>query len=457
MALIRTRDTERVATKMKEEVLPEIMKLRPDIIKQMREASPESFESNMMENNPEWEEIMEKSGLSKKMQELSDLQSDGADLMMVAFSNLKQFPFFNIASNWFLPFNVSHSAINAGEKERETIEKIMEIGRNVCDSDKYSLAIALGKMPESQKQMLISQIDAQFNQFSEEIKDREFKSSAPEFDEEVTKVIRDLYRFFKLFRKKEGFDDPFKSPFNFLEIPVLGDMMSDVEIVTLVGEFYFKRKYYAEALSLFNNLAEENPTDAALWEKIGFCYQSMKFYEKAIEAYNHAELLKTPGTWLLRNLAYCNKKTGNFEAALDYYSTLLEENPEDMTLLLNAGYCAMEAGKPDKALKHYYHANYIESDNLNILRAIAWSEFLLSNFDKSLIYYERILNSEPQTTDFLNIGHMYFIKGDLKKALEFYLKASEENYDNFREAFLNDLEILVNKGAEKENVYILLD
>ena len=457
MALIRTRDTDRVAHKMKEEVLPEIMKLRPDIIKRMREAPPESFENNMLENNPEWEELLEKSGLSKKMQELSELQSDGADLMMVAFSNLKQFPFFNFAANWFIPFNINNTAINADQKDREIIEKIMEIGRNVCDSDKYSLAIALGKMPESQKQMMISQIDAQFSQFSEEIKDKGLKSSAPEFDEEVTKVIRDLYRFFKLFRKREGFEDPFKSPFNFLDLPVFGEMMSDVEIVSLVGEFYFKRKYYTEALSLFNYLAEEMSDDPSLWEKIGFCYQSMKFYDKAIEAYNHAELLKAPGVWLLKNLAFCNKKNGNYSAALNYYTTLLENNPEDMALLLNAGYCAMEAGNPEQALKHYYHANYIDSDNINIYRAIAWSEFLISNFDKSLKYYEKILADNPQTTDYLNIGHLYLSKGELKNALEYYRKASEEGDDSFRVAFLNDIDILKKKGIREEDIFILLD
>ena len=102
MALIRTRDTDRISTKMKEEVIPEIMKLQPDILKKMREASPENLDGGGMEYNPEWEEMLNKSGLTEKMRELSDMQSDGADLMMVAFSNLKQFSFFNSVANWFL-------------------------------------------------------------------------------------------------------------------------------------------------------------------------------------------------------------------------------------------------------------------------------------------------------------------------------------------------------------------
>lgn len=457
MSIIRTRDTDRISTKMQEEVIPEIMKIRPDILKKMKDVSPDSLEAGIMEANPEWEEMLNKSGLTEKMRELSDMQTDGADLMMVAFSNLKQFPFFNIASNWFLPFFASHPAINAGETERHIIERLMDLGRNVCDSDKYSLAIALGKMPDTQKNMMTSQLDAQFSQLSEEIKDKALISSAPEFDEEVTKVLRDLYRFFKLFRKKEGFEDPFKNPFNFLDIPVIGQIMSDSEIVSLVGEFYFSRKYYPEALPLFNILIEDSPEEASIWEKIGMCYQSLKFYDKALESYSRAELLKSPGTWLLKMLAFSNKKTGNYEVALEYYNRLLEKDSENKHLLLNAGYCALKAGKYSEALKMYYHANYIDSDNINILRAIAWAEFLNKNTEKSKKYYDKVLAIHPEPTDYLNIGHLYVISKEYRKALEYYRKASAGDFKNFRRTFLDDFDILERMGIDKQTLYILLD
>lgn len=457
MTMIRTRDTDRVANKMKEEVLPELMKLRPDIMKKMREGMEESIESGFSENNPEWEEMLEKSGLTEKMRELSDMQSEGADLMMVAFSNLKQFPFFHSVSNWFLPFRTSHSAIRAGEKERMIIENIMEIGRGVCDSDKYSLAIALGMMPEAQKEMMRSQIDAQFSQMSEEIKEKMLQTSTPEFDEETTKVIRDFYRFFKLFRKKNGFYDPFARPFNFLELPVLGDMMADSEILSLVGEFYFNRGYYQEALSLFSYLSEENGDDPALWEKIGYCYQSFKFFDKALEAYTRAELLKTPGSWLLNKLAFVNRRLGNYSTALEYYKRLLEKEPENPKLLLNAGFCALEEDRPDEALQFYYHADYVDPERIPTYRAIAWCEFLRKDFEKSEKYYGKILQASPLPSDWLNLGHLNFVKGDLREAIVCYKKAAAENMGDFEEAFCSDIELLLKSGIEPLLPYIVLD
>ncbi|MDE5808407.1 MAG: tetratricopeptide repeat protein, partial [Muribaculaceae bacterium] len=457
MALIRTRDTDRISTKMKEEVIPEIMKLQPDILKKMREASPDAMEGNALEYNPEWEEMLNKSGLSEKMRELSDMQSDGADLMMVAFSNLKQFSFFNVVSNWFLPFFSSHSALSSGEKEKSIIDRLMEIGRNVCDSDKYSLAIALGKMPDQQKNMMMAQLDAQFSQLSEDIKEKAMLSTAPEFDEEVTKVLRDLYRFFRLYRKKQGFKDPFEKPLAFLDIPFIGDMMSDTEVVSIVAEFYFNRKYYGEALSLFTLLLDENPDDPALWEKAGACFQALKFFEKALDAYTKAELLKTPGKWLLQKLAFVNRKQGNYAKALEYYNRLLEKDPENLNLMLNAGFSALESGNVSEALKYYYHANYIEPDNIKIFRAIAWSEFLSGNAEKSEKYYDKILKLSPESSDFLNAGHLFAVKGDLKRAVSLYKKAAEGNYTDFRNAFLADIEVLEKLGLQRASLLILLD
>ena len=67
----------------------------------------------------------------------------------------------------------------------------------------------MGQMPAAQRDMMLGQFSAQFNQMSEEIKERQLKSSTPVFDSEILMVVRDLYRFFKLYRNRTQLPDPF--------------------------------------------------------------------------------------------------------------------------------------------------------------------------------------------------------------------------------------------------------
>lgn len=454
--IVGSRDTERVATKMKEEVLPELQKLRPEIMKTMQEM-PGDIDPSMLENNPEWEEILDRSGLSKKMQELNELQNDGADLMMVTFSNLKQFPFFNHASNWFLPFDARHTALKLTPEMRRVVESLLSVGNMICDSDMYSLASAFSQMPERQRQMISSQFNAQFEQMNEQMKDDRLKTSTPEFDLEILKSTRDLYRFFKLYRNRQGFPDPFLHPLDFISLPVIGEMMKDEEVVRLIGEFYFKRGYHAEALPLLQMLTEENHDDATLWEKIGFCQQQLGDYAGADESYTKALLLRHPGTWLLKRLAFTRRKLGNYPDAADYYEQLLEMEPENVSAMMNAGNTWLEADNPSTALKHFHHANYLQPDNPGIMRAIAWSELLVGNYAKSADYYNKIIGTGAQGGDYLNAGHAQLMLGNIREAVNLYRLAADNSDDRFTAAFEADIPTLTKLGADPKSLRLILD
>lgn len=453
--IVGTRDTERVSSKMKDEVIPEIMKLRPDILKKLR--NPEGDTDMMMDNNPEWEDMLAKSDLTKKMQELSDMQSDGADLMMVTFSNLKQFPFFNTAANWFLPFDSQHSEIKLGEGMRRLMDVMRDAGSMVCDSDLYSLALAFAQMPEAQKNMISGQISAQIDQFNDEARTALPSSNAPEFDTETLKSVRDLYRFFKLFRKREGLKDPFARPLCFTELPVIGEMMNDNEMLELIGEFYFKRGYYADALPLFVSLSTDRTEDASLWEKIGFCHQSENRLNPALEAYEKASLLKSPGLWLIKKLAYINRRLGNCHKAAEYYLQALQIDPDNVSLLMNAGNMLLETGDTAAALTHFYHANYISTDSPRIMRAIAWAELLSGNFSKSSGYYSKVITLDARPSDYLNAGHAALLQTHLKEAVRMYRLAVNGNESDFEMAYLSDMPTLQTLGADKIVMQLVLD
>lgn len=455
-AIIGTRDTDRIATKMKEEVIPELMKLRPEIMKRMGE-NLQDADPSLLEDNPEWQEMLDKSGIQKKLEELSELQNDGADLMMVTFSNLKNFPFFRQANNWFLPFNINNTAISLSDSLRDIVESLIPLSKMICDSDKYSLALALGRMPEAQSRLIGDQFKAQIEQIGEEMKDREIKVARPEFSDNMLKAVRDLYRFFTLFHNREGIRNPFAKPIDFVNLPVIGEILSEKEPLTLIGEFYFKRGYYKEALPILLLLSEMDGSNAQIWEKIGFCHQSGGDLRSALSAYEKSEILKTPGPWLLKKLAGVNRRLGNKEKAAEYYERLLETDPENVANLMNAGHLMLEMDDLSGALTHYYHANYLVPDNKKIMRAVAWVELLSGNLDKSESYYARLTEDSPIAADWINAGHCAMVRGNFKEARSRYIMAVDNNFVEFSMTFYADIPTLEKLGVDPLTANMMLD
>lgn len=454
-SIIGTIDTQRVASKMKDEVLPELIKLRPDILKSIQEGNSTS-ELMTPDFNPEWEDILEKSGLNDKLRELSEMQGEGADLLMVTFSNLKNFPFFDSASNWFLPFDVNNTSLNLDEDTKRFIGMMTDLGTNVCDSDLYSLALASEMMPSSQRELFSQQISSQFDQMSSELKDQ-LASTSSKYSDEILKVVRDLYRFFKLYKKRYGFNDPFEKNLDFLSIPIIGKILEDEEILRPIAEFYFKRKFYKEALPLFRVLIQKETDNSTLWEKQGFCLQITGDFFNALEAYNKAALLKSPGPWLIKKLAFVNRKLSNYEDAVTYYRKALDMDPENLQLIINLGNTLIEAGENSAALQEFYHANYNSPDNPKILRSIAWLELLNGNLSKSQEYYSRIIKMDALWSDYLNSGHASMLLGNYREALNFYRLASKDDYSLFFKSFNADLGILEKLGLNKNTAQIIMD
>lgn len=230
LEMIRARDTERVNRKIHDEILPDLMKMKPDLEKRLRDSGgaidPESFEEN-----PEWEEMLDKSGLKDKLKELSEMQEEGTDVMMGTFLSLKSFPFFNDIHHWFIPFMADHPSIaTEGSAEWRNFVDVVSSAAFLCDNDKYSLACAFSMMPTDRRDLLLTQFKMQ-NVNLAEIKASTLTTASTDRRAAAARWIQSLYRFFKLFRRKGEFDDLFGEPFNPLEIPGLTPVFNNADIL----------------------------------------------------------------------------------------------------------------------------------------------------------------------------------------------------------------------------------
>ena len=461
MSIIRAHDTERISSKMQNEVIPELMKLRPEILNKLRNFS-EIQDLDMLEVNPEWEDLMNKNGLGEKLKELTEMQMEGGDVMMMAFSNLKTFPFFNSVANWFLPFSATHHEVSSSaDQSADFMSQIFDMQGVMCDSDKYSFAFSLSRMPEDQRKTLSQKMNEQMAQIKEAIDEKQLKSSGPEFDAEVTRFVRDLYRFFKLFRKKSDFYDPFARPLDFNSLPFLSEILNNEEILNLVGEFYFKRGYYAEALPILLYLDAEKADDSLLWEKIGYSYHAQGNLAEAVKWYKKAELLHPDSTWLIKKLALCCRLLNKTKEAAQYYSRALEKDPDNYPLLMSAGNCLLENEDFKGALSHYYHADYAKPGNIATWRAIAWAELLSGNLEKSRANYDRIIEStESGPTDLLNSGHVFYLSRQLKDAAESYRRAalhSGYGLESLEKDILQDMKVIERLGGSRDELALIID
>ena len=421
---VRTYDTQRVTTRMREEVIPGLMKINPDIIEKMRNLASDS-EDFLSESNPEWEEIIEQSGVQDKIQEINDMQLEGSDVMMTTFSNLKGFPFFQNISGWFLPFDSSHPDIR--ELAALGSEDFSRFTLAMCDSDVYSFLLSMKNLPQSHREMMLKNIDNQMKQAQEVMTSAVGDTDKTILKREIRHSLQDLYRFFKLFRRKEDFTDPFLQPLDGETIrPLISLIGVRNESLHKIADFYFKHQYFLEAASIYELIDSLQNGDFSLWERIGFCYDRSKRFETAISWYKKAEFVNPSSNWLEKKLAVCLKNSGNLSEALTYYERVLQNEPDNFHLLMSAGQCLVDKKDYQNALQHFYHAEYLNPGKISAQRAIAWCLLMNHDLDKAMTAFDNLVSSpESDSSDLLNAALCALAMNNISNALGYYSRFLE--------------------------------
>ena len=457
LQFILSRETEKITKKIKEELLPGMMKISPDLRNKIN-LDDLLNDSGFDEKNPEWQNILEESGLTDKLQEFSELQMEGADVMHSSFIHLKNYPFFNELSHWFLPFT-SCSETNQ-DPELNGLLTVLAESTILCDSDKYSFFFSISGMPESYRKMMTSQFSAESAAMLEMSKE-ELPGGAQKIHPAARQYIQDLYRFFKLHPKKRDFEDVFESKPDFYEVPAIFDLISDSEDLMIVAEYYFNRNYFREANVIFQRLLDRDPNNEMLFQKKAYCLQMQGDLNTALDYYLNAELLNPNNSWTIRKIAYCYRTLKRDEDALLYYRKAAALNPDNLSIQLNIGHCYLDLKKYDEALKSYFKVEYLIDKKEKAWRPIAWCSFLVKKYDQAMTYYQKILESpKPNSIDYLNAGHTQLALGNFKEAVGLYvqsLKDPSNSLEKFREAFSNDIPDLIRAGVSENHIPFILD
>lgn len=451
-----SRETEKIDKKMREEIIPQMMR-NP----QLRNPELKAIEIEDIEDlNPEWQKDIEQ--MNNQMRELGELQMEGADTYMTAFSQLKTFSFFQEAAHWFYLFSLKVPDLYRIYKGKTFNEKsllgLMISSPAFCDSDKYSFCLAMQSLPHDQQTFMRSKLNGEdlipndLN-LNENLEEQKLNAVQRQY-------IHNLYRFYKLWRFRQEMHDIFKDKLDFWNNDLLRPLLLKGEYHGQIAGYLFSKGYMTEAANLYETLAEKDPANAETWQKLGFAYQKNKDYEKAIRAYLQADALKSNHLWTLKQLAQCYKQSGDYAMAVTFYRKVLEADPDNLHLLMQTGQCLAALKNYPEAIKLFYKVEFLETHPEKARRAIGWCYFMSGKYDDALRIYEKLLALEsPQVNDWLNSGHVYLAMGNISQALSHYRKAQAgcESGDDFIALFLADKAALESQKVTESQIYLIAD
>ena len=407
MQLIYTTDVQNDASKMRNEIMPDLLANNP--VKFTNEGLVEA-EDDPMEDvlHPDAaEQRMEK--LEETMKRMLDMQKQGADIYFEGFSKMKRYPFFYDMSNWFVPFFMQHPDIAQYVEKMEgfDFEKIGVVDGSFCNSDKYSFLIVFQQMmnslPESVVQMLKRGEGsmAMMNVMSKE-------------DQEKPAFIRrnylmDLYRFFMLFPNNKALYNPYntreeeQTDVVFIFSSLFMHTAMDRHKPAIV-KMLKKRKMNKSLQLLMQSFPEElRDQNYYLW---------MEDYERALE-------IDPENERALAGHARNRFKAKDYEGALETYEHLLLKYPEKKSYMLNKAVCQVNLEDYEEAQKVLYQLNYEHPEDMSVAHVLAWSLTSDGKTEQAENLYRQLMAQEtPDPSDFLNYGYSLWLQGRVNEAAE---------------------------------------
>lgn len=282
--------------------------------------------------------------MERKYRKMMDMQKQGSDIYFGGFSKMKTFPFFNDLCNWFAPFNAAHPALGAARERlagSTFLNNLMENGP-FCDSDKYSFALAIAqimdRMPDNVKEMLNSDATLGPTVSKDEQEDPAYICRS---------YLQSLYRFFRLYRSKRDFLNPFildelednDGNALFLSYKLLACPEMEENAVALCG-FLLKRKMMRKLMSMA--ICYKSSQNPRLVRFLALVPMTDGKWQEAYDLFaSVSEDQHTEES--LRGMAHCCMSLKRFGEAVAIYRRLLAMHPDSFSYQLNLAVCLMSS------------------------------------------------------------------------------------------------------------------
>ena len=416
----------------------------------------EEMEEDPMEDilHPDAEEQrMEK--LEENYRRMIDMQKQGSDIYFGGFSQMKRFPFFRDAINWFVPFYMEHPGI-AQITDKFASNRFLKVMMSVgpfCNSDKYSFLLAFSQVVERMPRDVMKM----FENGEAVIGDALGKDAqTPAYIRRS--YLQDLYRFYRLFNYRSQFRNPFMMQFCLF----FGNaIFSHTRLAPYFGEVVsslMKLKRIEEAKAVLNN-TDESQRDLKFYLITGYITQNYRglfdsvkadvFFLKALE-------LDPKNERALHGIAKQRFMEKDYQAALDYYEQLLALQPEKRSYLLNHAVCLTKLLRYQDALKVLYHLNYEHPDDKRVNKVLAWTLTCDGKYEQAIKIYQQLLDDHVQMEDLLNYGYCLWFSGNISDAADCFSRYLKGTGEQKKDIIENERALIKEKGITEAEQQMML-
>lgn len=400
--------------------------------------------------------------IEQSVQKIADMQRQGADIYFGGFSQMKRFPFFSEASNWFVPFRLEHPALADVRRKlgKSSFLQVMLTRSSFCESDKYSFVLAVStiidRMPPNMREMMTSAEAAGIEIPREE-------ATQPTFIRRM--YLQDLYRFFNLHPQRADVVNPFamakdnKNVMGDRSFFFMNGLFSENEIDRYrpdLAVFLHDQKRYDDLLLLLQIFSEKQRRTLTYLLLRGRCMLRNAQYAEAVEYFDKALQKDSNNEMALRSLARSAMLSNKFDIADKAYANLLQLHSGNKAFLVGRSIALFNQEKDKEASELVYEADYRYPNDAEVRRIKAWMYLYQLKPAEALKEYEVLTSDSPLPDDYLNMGYALWASGNLGgagKAFSKFVKL-KPGQDIFNE-FNSDQRLLAKYNISEDDMYLM--
>lgn len=328
-------------------------------------------------------------------------------------------------SHWWIPFEKSSPVIEElllgkdGKFNKQSYQ-LLDLP-NECDIDRYAMFSFLART--QYKNDFLEQMAQSLN-----LAELSAEGELVAYTNHFKTTMQNLYRIFAHSPLKNEIDNPFSYTFNFWQNIIFQDCFSEEKAIELCSEM-MDTQIYDQPVAWLDNLAATTGTSQEMLRLKSKCLFLLGEYQKAIASLTQLLFLDEENEWALGLIQKCYSKIGRKDKQLEYIQKLLALKPNEVSYLTSAAIALIEMEKYDEALEHLFHLDILDAGNPHYMVSIEICAIHLKKFDLALRYNHAILENpdyKDKYLEYLNAGHIHFIMGDWKEALNCYRKFKAE-------------------------------